>query len=559
MSFDGQSSTETLVVDIANLPKMRPQSYVDTIVVQDTSMQNIYQAKCPTSIPRPQPSSTRTSQDTLVDTVPQKKAKKDKKASKVVVQPPKQVKEKLSEQIARTFADQLSGGVKYTNPSDVLQRFLQPHRSTLKQEVAIPNSNKSSASISSMYVEQPIQNPLGQSQQSCVDSKLKAKYRKPGEVFCLDEISTYTHLEKLVGRYGKVSHMGVLDLSYSLFLNKVKDGALLFKIYDSVAIVSGDPLCEWHRTDDLLAEFAAYRKRLSLDITFLGATTEFAKYAESRKWVTMQFGVERVLNPTTNPIVLEQGAGKRTVTNSKTLLKKGTSLGIYIPRYGVDETLHEGITNVYESWCSNRNSKSIIQAYVSVMDPLAMQQIMTYLYTKDIDGSINGFIALRKMARGYHIDPCVAKPGSPRGITELLIIAAMSLLQSVEVDFLSLGFDPSPELGQITGVPKIALRTTRSIHRRSVENLPVGGKQAFYAKFHPDESKNNDMHVVIPTRGLPKIRHMKAIMHNANIDISSVLRENIKRSFRPFVANAEADQNTVHTTEQMADANNHLE
>lgn len=547
MSFSGQSSSETLTVDATNVPKLRLQPYLD-LGFQNTLTQIPQQEENLTLRSRPKPSSTRTSQDTLVETVPQRKPKKEKKAQKAGTQQPIQVKEKLSEQIARTFADQLAKGTKYINPSDVLQSKLQPQKSTpIKQNI----TSVLSISIDSASTTEV--NQITQSRQSCINSKLKAKYRKPGEVFCLDEVSTYTHLEKLVERYGKVSHMGVVDSSYSMFLNKAKDGALLFKIYDSVAIVSGDPLCEWHRVDDLLSEFAMYRKKLSLDITFLGATAEFAKYAESRKWVTMQFGMEKVLDPMTNPLILETGAGKRTITSSKALLKKGMSLGIYIPKYGSDETIQEEIMEVYEAWCSDRNSKDIIQAYVSVMDPLAMQGVMTYIYCRASDGSMNGFIALRKMAKGYHIDPCVAKPGSPRGITELLIISAMSLLQSAGVDFLSLGFDPSPELGEITGIPRIALRTTRSIHRRSVEHLPVGGKQAFYDKFHPDEALNSAVYVVIPTRGLPKIRHMKAIMHNVNIDISSVLMENIKRSFKSPAVSAEEKDKTVPTTEQDTD------
>lgn len=545
MSLDCHSSTETLVVDLWDIPKIEVQPHLDTTVAQDMD-----QTSTLDPLTRKHTSSIRTSQETLVEKVPPKKAKKEKKASKIAAPPSKPIKEKLCEQIAQNLASQLSNGAPFTEASDVLRRFLQPRQPATSRLAAIFSSNTSSCSSSTTQVDHTSQPSLGQSRQSCIDSKLKPKYRRPGEVFCLDEVSTYTYLEKLVRHYGKVSHMGVLDSSYSLFLNKAKDGALLFKIYDSVAIVSGDPLCEWHRIEDLLAEFAAYRKQLSLDITFLGASAQFAKYAESRKWVTMQFGVEKVLNPVTNPIVLEAGAGKRTITSCKALLKKGTTLGVYIPKHGVDETLQEEIMEVYDAWCADRNSKPIIQAYVSVMDPLAMPGIMTYLYSRAEDGSMNGFVALRRMGRGYHVDPCVAKPSSTRGITELLIISALSIFHSAGVDFLSLGFDPSPELGEITGIPRIALRTTRSIHRRSVENLPVGGKQTFYDKFHPDESMDNNMYVVIPTRGLPKLRHMKAIMHNANIDISSVLRENLMRSLRPAIGITEMKQKAAQSLDQ---------
>lgn len=382
---------------------------------------------------------------------------------------------------------------------------------------------------------------------------MSAKYRVPGKVFCLDELSGLTQVETLVEGFGKVSHMGVLDTSYSLFLTETRASGLLFKVYDGVAIVSEDPLCEWNQIEDVLAEFAAYRKSLSLDIVFLGATSEFVEFAKSRKWVTMQFGVGKVLNPMTNPLLLETpGVAKRTISNSRQLLKKSISLGIYIPKNGANQTLQSQLMDIYNEWCSDRNNRPI-QAYVSVLDPMAMSGLMIYIYAKDVNGVPCGFAALRKIVNGYHIDPCVARPGAPRGITELLIIASMSLLQKAGISYLSLGFDPAPELGDISGVPRIALGITRSLHKRSVAGLPIGGKKAFYDKFRPDESQQNDMYVVIPTRELPKVKHVKAMMHIVNIDISKLLRENIRRSLGPKNCGVGTEQRTEETSEPVAD------
>lgn len=550
MSFNGHSSTETLVVDVLEPLKLQLQPFPDVVVIQEALTRDGASPKA--AVPSFQQCSKfpRSSEDTLAQAVHRKKPKKEKKAPKAVTQPPKETKEKLSEQIAGTFAEQLSRGAQFTNSSDVIRCFLTPQSAMLSQQATTITPNTMSAKGPTTRTDPKPESPTGQNYQASYNSKMRAKYRMPGHVFCLDEISTYTYVEKLVERFGKVSHMGVLDETYSIFLNLARDGALLFKIYDKVAVVSGDPLCEWHRLDDLLLEFAAYRKQLSLDISFLGATTEFGKYAEGRKWVTMQFGVEKVLNPMTNPLLLESGAGKRTISSSMALIKKGVSLGIYIPKYGSDEILQDQIMDVYNAWCSDRNGKPIIQAYVSVLDPLAMPGLMTYICAKDKDGSMLGFIALRKIVKGYHIDPCVARPGSPRGTTELLIIAAMSLLHSAGVEYLSLGFDPAPELGDITGVPKVALRATRSIHKHSFESLPIGGKQAFYDKFHPDGHQQNDMFIIIPTRGLPKIRHMTAMMHNANIDISSILRQNFRRSLGSTIENTKSKSKVEVTSEQ---------
>lgn len=529
MSFDGNSSTETLVVELSATLKLHLSSLPQTNNYPDVVFSNQLDQQRNTRQDH-STSALQTGDDISKCTTPQIRPKKERKRTAREAQQQNKVKEKLSEQITQRFAEQLSGATTNSSQSDILSRYMIPasddstYRKTLVglEKVACPDSAVNNARQRSCQPQSDHKKTL--------TGKLRAESRNLGHVFCVNEVFEFPRLGKLLQRFGKVSHMGVLDSSYSMFLSKHLDGALLFKVYDKVAVISGDPLCEWHCIDNLLADFATYRKSLSLDVTFLGVTAEFKEYAKAQKWITMQFGVERVLNPITNPLILENGAGKRTILTAKQLLKKGISLGIYVPKCGSDEALQAQILDCYSAWCADRNDDSTkIQAYVSVLDPLSIPELMTYIYAKDAEGVVVGLAALRPIVKGYHIDPCVARPGSPRGISELLVLASMSLLRSINVDYLSLGFDPSPELGDITGIPNIALRSTRSIHRRSVASLSIGGKQAWYAKFYPDDSQQNDMFVVIPSR-VPKIRHMQAVMHTANIDISKVLRDNIKKS-----------------------------
>lgn len=550
MSSDGHYSDDTLLVEALVKPRsLQTKPYLGHSIPQDIDSRRTPRQRQECQEVQ-KPSSTRTSEDTLLNNSRPSKSQKTKKAPRHANQQSDQNKDKLCERICRMFADQLSGGAKYVSSSDILRNVLTPQK-TIAQ-LGVPKISDSESTLIAITQKDPtFETTTRLDRPSSTTSKMCAKYRTPGKVFCLDEMSAFSQVETLVERFGKVSHMGVLDSSYSLFLTESRVSGLLFKVYDGVAVVSGDPLCEWHQIENVLAEFAAYRKKFGLDIVFMGATAEFVELAKSRKWVTMQFGVEKVLNPMTNPLLLETGAAKRTISNSKQLLKKNMTLGIYIPKHGADSVLQDQLMDVYNDWCSDRNNKPIVQAYVTVLDPLAMPGLMTYIYAKDANGIPCGFAALRKIVNGYHIDPCVARPGAPRGVTELLIIAAMSLLHAVGIPYLSLGYDPSPELGEISGVPKIALGVTRSIHKRSVAGLPVNGKRAFYDKFRPDEHSENAMHVIIPTRGLPKVKHFKAMMHIVNIDISKLLREEIKKSFGPKPDGVVAEQKADEASEQI--------
>jgi lysylphosphatidylglycerol synthetase-like protein (DUF2156 family) len=471
-----------------------------------------------------------TSEGSLKDTLIQQTPKKQRNAKKDTKRMPKQpkVKEKMSDQIAQIFADDLARGAKCVNSSEVLEKFITPHQTTTT------TSTKTMVRTVTTVIEKTRTTRKSTSHEvtSSTTRTMKAKYKISGSTYSLDDLDAVTALQHLVDRFGKVSHMGILDKSYTFFVSKSRDAAVYFKVLDKVAVVGGDPLCEAEKFDSVLSEFAAYRKLFGWNIAFLGATSEFSSYAQGKNWPTLEFGVERVLNPMTNPVLLETGQGKRIICSSKALLKKNVKLGVYVPRRGTDKLLQSQLINIYTEWCADRNNKPIVQAYMTVLDPFAMPDLMVYIYTRDAETSMpNGFAALRKIVNGYHLDPCIALPGATKGISELLIISAMALLRGASVSYLSLGFEPSAEIGEITGIPEIMQGMTRMLHKHAFRQLPIGGKQAFFDKFRPDDDQQGNLYLVIPTRGLPGLKHMKALMHTANIDISKLIMKDVKQSF----------------------------
>jgi hypothetical protein len=197
------------------------------------------------------------------------------------------------------------------------------------------------------------------------------KYKKNGMIFTLDDFNAIAALEFLAERFGRVSYMGILDKSYSFFVTKARDAALYFKVKNKIAVVGGDPLCHPGQLPTVLAEFKEYRKRFGWGIAVLGATDDLNQYAKSQKWVTMNFGTERVLNPLTNP-VLHEKAGKRIVTQNKQLLdpkRGGIILDVYIPSQGKKLQLQEQLVDIYNDWREYRNKSGAPQAYMTVYDP----------------------------------------------------------------------------------------------------------------------------------------------------------------------------------------------
>jgi hypothetical protein len=363
------------------------------------------------------------------------------------------------------------------------------------------------------------------------DRTMSMKYRKTGTIFTLDDFAAMVALEQLFSRYGRVSHMGILDKSYSFFVNKARTAALYFKVQNKVAVVGGDPVCEPQLFTPLLAEFKKYRKQFGWGLAFMGASDIFVAYAKEKKWATIQFGTERVLNPRTNPVLLEQ-TGKRIVVQAKQLLnptKGGNTLGVYIPSQGEDPELQRELVGIYDAWRDERNTSNTPQAFITVYDPFSLPYLMTYIYTRGPDGVANGFAALRKIGanQGYHIDPCIATPGAPKGISDLLIFSAMSLLNQAGIDYLSFGFEPLDELGAISGIARPLEGVTRKIYRHTFPRLPITGKKAYHDKFRPDENQGSGLYLIFPS-GVPGPRQMAAMAHMANISIRKVVFDDFK-------------------------------
>jgi hypothetical protein len=366
-------------------------------------------------------------------------------------------------------------------------------------------------------------------------AELVTASRRSPNTFTLSDFAAIAALESLAERYGRVSHMGILDPSYTFFINQARTAALYYKVKNNIAVVGGDLLCERELFPEILKEFTIFRKTHKYGIAFLGASDDFADYAKEQNWVTMHFGIERVLNPLTNPILLENGGrtGKRMATSNRRLLdpkKGGLSVEVYCPSLARRPELQEQLVSVYDAWRDHRNQSDVPQAYITVYNPFALPDLMTYIYTMDRQGKPNGFAALRKLGanNGFHIDPCIAAPGAPKGITDLLVFSAMALLNKAGISYLSFGFEPMDDLGEITGMSKPIAKITRIVHRQVFQGLRVGGKKEYHAKFRPDEKQESGLYLVFPD-GRPTVRHMTAIVHHANISVRKLVVTKLKK------------------------------
>ncbi|KAG2009353.1 hypothetical protein GB937_007756 [Aspergillus fischeri] len=365
------------------------------------------------------------------------------------------------------------------------------------------------------------------SQQNCSinASRKSLPYKR---IVSLDGLPSVDEVERLATQYGQASHMGLLDPSYSIFLNGDRTAGLCFKVLNKVAIVMGDPMCDPSQISSVLDEFNRYRRRQRWDISFLGAGEALVSYtrARNKKWTVLQFGKERVLNPLTNEVILET-SGKRILTQNRQLLnpsKGGITLHIYTPSLETDYELETELCAIYDEWRIARNKSGKLQAFITEYDPFLMPNLMTYIYTRGQNGKVNGFAALRWIGgkNGYHVDPCIAAPGAPKGISDLLIFASMAWLRQIGISHLSFGYEPSDSLAEVSGMPSPLAHLTRQIYRYTFQRLPIGGKKTYFDKFRPDEEQDSPLYLIFPSK-IPEPRPIIAMAHVANISIRKLL------------------------------------
>jgi hypothetical protein len=355
-----------------------------------------------------------------------------------------------------------------------------------------------------------------------------------GSLYNLDDFKRLEAITTLIEKYGSVSHMSVRDPSYSFWLNRTMTAAVHFKLLNKVAVLAGDPLCAPSAMPSVLEEFERYCRKSGWKTSIIGASEAMLEIAKLKKWPVMRFGKEKVLNPMTNEVLLGKG-GKRIVTQCKQLIdpsKGGLSVNVYLPMKGRDLELEAELTKIYDDWRGDRNTSRDNQAFITVFEMFAMPNLMTFIYTRNKEGVINGFAALRKMgasgAGRYHIDPFIQSASAPRGTSDLLIFASLAYLNTLGASYMGLGHEPVKEPDAIYNMSSLIVTATRRVYRHIFGRLPVGGKEAFNSRWKPDSDQEAGLYLIFIGRKTPSPKHLLAMTHFANISLRNVLKADWK-------------------------------
>lgn len=324
-------------------------------------------------------------------------------------------------------------------------------------------------------------------------------------------------LERLLALHGRPTHAAMLDKSYSLYIPPDHASVICFKVAQKVAVVYGDPLCAAEHMPGVFQNFRKHCRAQGWKTAIVGAGPEMADHGREAKWGLMEFGVEHVINPQTNP-----GFGRTINRWNRNLQKEGVSLKVYSPKDGLDPQLERDLMQVYADWRQSRVDRHLPQAYSTVLNPFALRT-SRHLYTLGPDGKPNSWACLMQVGghKGYLIEPCIAREDAGQGTTEFLTTNATRILKEEGLEYLTFGLAPREEMGELSGMNKIIQESTRSLYKTTCKALALNGKQAFHEKFKPDDNLRGPLYLLYPS-GCHHLGGVRAVLEVTHISISEV-------------------------------------
>ncbi|GMK56046.1 hypothetical protein CspeluHIS016_0211020 [Cutaneotrichosporon spelunceum] len=320
----------------------------------------------------------------------------------------------------------------------------------------------------------------------------------PIRTYNLSHAPAVAVVEALVAHYGAWS-ITFTDPSYGIFLSPALDVALSFKVVCSlrVAVAFGDPVCHPARLPSAVAEFHAFCKARGWGIAFVAARSAAAKVAQVMGWASIQFAVEQIVEPASNP-VLDGTRGRRQNLVVKKLAREAP-VRIYCPSEGPDAGLEAQLQALYETVYAAKEERDGAP-YSTKLRLFALPHLTTVLYTTDSAGTPNGMVGLLRVGDGrYLLDPLVANPSAPVGTTDYLTVLAMGYTRRLGAS-LSFGTEPTPQVGEVHGMRRFMEDETRLVHAATYTAFGMDGKRTLHAKFHP--ARTEALHLVLGSQGI---------------------------------------------------------
>jgi lysylphosphatidylglycerol synthetase-like protein (DUF2156 family) len=316
------------------------------------------------------------------------------------------------------------------------------------------------------------------------------------------------NLVKLIRKWGDVNTDALLEETCRVFSTPEIEGFIGYKIESSNAVVFGDPICSPSDKPLLAQAFDAECKKKKLNVVYTIVSQDFAKWSsENHSSIAVEFGTKFVFDPHNNPAYNSGSKGVLVRKKVKNALKNGVVVKEYL---GDDPSIEKQIEQLANDWVQKRQGPQIYLCQVTLFKDRYGKR--WFYATKN--GQIVGLLLLNELQAqgGWLLNNVMMINDAPKGLSELLIISTLEILDKEGCRFVLAGPVPSKELGKIIGVGGFRSTLIRMMFKLARRIFQLDGHATFWGKFQPQYESS---FLLFPHKNL-RFSSIKALMKALN-------------------------------------------
>lgn len=285
----------------------------------------------------------------------------------------------------------------------------------------------------------------------------------------------------LVRKWGDVNTEGLLSATCHYFAIPDIEGFIGYRVESGNAVVFGDPVCATKDKYELAKAFQQYCLDRDIGVVYIIASEEFANWAViNLHSVLIEFGEKFVLNPLSNPI--DQVGPKAVLIRNR--VKHALRDGVMVQEYtGGNPVIEMALQEVATSWQTQRQGPQVYLADFALFEDCVGKRWFYAEKGENIIGVV--ILSELKSTNGWLLNNILIANDAPHGISELLVISVLQALAKENCQSVTAGPVPVGQLGEIIGLGRFSEIITRWIYQISKRVFQLGGRQAFWTKFHP--------------------------------------------------------------------------
>jgi aspartyl-tRNA synthetase len=300
----------------------------------------------------------------------------------------------------------------------------------------------------------------------------------------------------LVVRHGGPVANGLLDPRCALFRSPEVEGVVGYRDSWGCAVALGDPVCNIRDMPRLAARFREHCAARGQDTAYAAGSETIAAIVCGWGGAAVQFGETLTFDPRLDP---QSGArGRELRKKVRRARREGVVVQEYRPERAAREPAPEpepeepepepepeierALEEVVARWLAARHGFQLYMTRVRLFRPRVAGRRWFYARA---GSRMLGVLSLLRLEtrRGYLMEHLLAAPGSPVGVTELLVTDCFAALKAEGCTFAAFGPAPSAELGRVQNLGSVSEAFARFVFSTSSRLFHLDGRRRFQRKF----------------------------------------------------------------------------